>query len=205
MTSVSSSIIQKIDGMRKAGLASMAYFYFDFRDTEKQHLRGLLSSLVFQLSAESDPCYQILSRLYSNHAGGTREPSEDVLSQCLAEMLTVPGQPAMYIIIDALDECPNISGMPTAREQVLEFLEHVVKSKHPNVHICVSSRAEIDIRNTLEPLTPFRISLHDEAGQKADISSYINEVVHSDQRMRRWREGDKQLVIDTLTNKADGM
>ena len=79
------------------------------------------------------------------------------------------------------------------------------KSKHPNVHICVSSRAEIDIRNTLESLTPFRISLHDEAGQKADISSYINEVVHSDQRMRRWREGDKQLVIDTLTNKADGM
>jgi hypothetical protein len=205
MTSVSSSIIQKIDSMRKAGLASMAYFYFDFRDTEKQHPRGLLSSLVFQLSAESDPCYQILSRLYSNHAGGTREPSEDVLSQCLAEMLTVPGQPATYIIIDALDECPNISGMPTAREQVLEFLEHIVKLHHPNVHICVSSRAEVDIRNTLEHLAPFRMSLHDEAGQKADISSYINAVVHSDQRMRRWREGDKQLVISTLIDKADGM
>jgi len=120
-------------------------------------------------------------------------------------MLTVPGQPAMYIIIDALDECPNISGMPTAREQVLEFLEHVVKLNLPSVHICVSSRAEIDIRNILEPLSPFRISLHDEAGQKADISSYINAVVYSDQRMRRWTEGDRQLVIDTLTNKADGM
>ena len=111
----------------------------------------------------------------------------------------------MYIIIDALDECPNISGMPTAREQVLEFLEHVVKLKHPNVHICVSSRAEIDIRNILKPLATFRMSLHDEAGQKEDISSYIDAVVHSDQRMRRWREGDKQLVIDMLTDKADGM
>ena len=191
--------------MRKAGLASMAYFYFDFRDTEKQHLRGLLSSLVFQLSAESDPCHQILSRLYSHHAGGTREPSEDALSQCLAEMLTVPEQPAMYIIIDALDECPNISGMPTAREQVLEFLEHVVQLRHPKVHICVSSRAEIDIRNILEPLASFRISLHDESGQKADISSYINAVVRTDQRMRRWRGDDRHLVIDTLTNKADGM
>jgi hypothetical protein len=39
---------------------------------------------------------------------------------------------------------------------------------------------EIDIRNILEPLAPFRMSLHDEAGQKADISSYINAVVHSD-------------------------
>ena len=183
----------------------MAYFYFDFRDTEKQHLRGLLSSLIFQLSAESDPCYQILSHLYSDHAGGTREPSEDALLQCLVEMLEVPGQPARYIIIDALDECPNFSGMPTAREQVLEFLEHLFKLKLPDVYICVSSRAEIDIRNTLEPLEPFRVSLHDEGGQKADISSYINAVVQSDQRMRRWREGDKQLVINTLSDKVDGM
>jgi hypothetical protein len=183
----------------------MAYFYFDFRDTEKQHLRGLLSSLVFQLSAKSDPCYQILSRLYSDHAGGTQEPSEDTLWQCLVKMLEVPGQPEMYIIIDALDECPNISGMPTAREQVLEFLEHLVKLNLPNVHICVSSRLEIDIRNTFEPLSPFRMSLHDESGQKEDISTYINAVVPSDQRMRRWREGDRKLVIDALSDRADGM
>jgi hypothetical protein len=183
----------------------MAYFYFDFRDTEKQHLRGLLSSLISQLSAKSDPCYQILSRLCSDHAGGTEEPSEDVLSQCLVDMLELPGQPAMYIIIDALDECPNISGMPTAREQVLAFLEQLVKSDLPNVHICATSRPEIDIRNILEPLALFRMSLHDEGGQKEDISSYIKTVVHVDQRMRRWRNGDKQLVIDTLSDKADGM
>ena len=183
----------------------MAYFYFDFRDTEKQHLRGLLSSLIFQLSAKSDPCYQILSRLYSDHAEGAEEPPEDVLSECLMEMLQVPGQPPTYIIIDALDECPNIFGMPTPREQVLEFLEHLVKLDLPNVHICATSRPEIDIRNILEPLAAFHMSLHDESGQKDDISLYINKVVHADQRMRRWRNGDKQLVINSLSDKADGM
>jgi hypothetical protein len=183
----------------------MAYFYFDFRESEKRHRRGLLSSLVFQLSAESDPCYQILSRLYSDHAGGTRQPSEDALLQCLVEMLNVPGQPTKYVIIDALDECPNISGMPTARELVLDFLNHLVTLKLPNVHICVSSRLEIDIRNALEPLAPFRMSLHDEGGQKADISSYINAVVQSDRRLQRWRKQDKQMVIDTLSDNADGM
>ena len=191
--------------MCKAGLASMAYYYFDFRETEKRHRRGLLSSLVFQLSAESDPCHRILSRLYSDHAEGTREPSEDALSQCLVEMLKVPGQPATYIIIDALDECPNTSGLPTAREQVLDFLKHLVKLEIPNVHICVSSRLEIDIRNALEPLVPIRMSLHDEGGQKSDISSYINAVVQSDQKMQSWRKGDKQMVVDTLSEKADGM
>jgi hypothetical protein len=58
----------------------------------------------------------------------------------------------VYIIIDALDECPNISGMPTPREQVLEFLTYLVQLKLPNVHICVSSRFEVDIRKVLEPL-----------------------------------------------------
>ena len=203
--STSSSIIRKIETKRKAGLASIAYYYFDFRDTEKQHLRGLLSSLIFQLSANSDPCYQILSRLYSNHAGGAVEPPEDLLSECLVEMLRVPEQPPMYIIIDALDECPNISGMPTLREQVLEFLEHLVTSDLPNLHVCATSRPEIDIRNILEPLAPFRMSLHDECGQKEDISSYINKVVHADQRMRRWRNADKQMVIESLSSKADGM
>ena len=185
----------------------MAYFYFDFRDTEKQHLRGLLSSLVFQLAAESDPCYQILSRLYSDHAGGTREPSKDALSQCLVEMLKLSGQPPMYIIIDALDECPNISEseIPPTREPVLEFLGNLVELNIPNVHICVSSRPEIDIRDILEPLEPLQMSLHDESGQKADISSYIDLVVRSDRRMKKWRDGDKKLVIDTLSEKADGM
>ena len=191
--------------MCKTGLASMAYFYFDFRESEKRHRRGLLSSLVFQLSAESDSCYQILFRLFSDHAGGNREPSEDALSQCLVEMLEMPGQPAMYIIIDALDECSNISGMPTAREQVLKFLKHLVGLKLPDVHICVSSRLEIDIRKVLEPLAPLCMSLHDEGGQKADISSYINAAVQSDEMMQRWRMGDKRIVIDTLSDNADGM
>ena len=191
--------------MHKAGLALMAYFYFDFRESEKRHLRGLLSSLLFQLSAESDLCYQVLSRLYSNHSGGTQEPSKDALLQCLVEMLSVPGQPAIYIIIDALDECPNISGMPTAREEVLCCLEDLITLKLSNVHICISSRAEIDIRQTLAPLAPLHISLHDEGGQKEDISSYTKAVVRSDRKMRRWREEDKQLVIDTLSDKADGM
>ena len=191
--------------MRKAGLALMAYFFFDFRDTQKQHRRDLLSSLLFQLSARSDACHHIFSRFYLDHDEGAQQPSDDTLSQCLMDMLKVPGQPATYIIIDALDESPNISGTPTAREKVLQFLEDLVGSQLPNVHICVSSRPEIDIRSILEPLAMFLVSLHEESGQMADISGYVKSFVHSDRNMRRWSSENKQLVIDTLTEKADGM
>ena len=191
--------------MHKAGLALMAYFFFDFRDTQKQHRHGLLSSLLLQLSARSDACHHIFSRFYLDHDEGAQQPSDEALSQCLVDTLKVPGQPAMYIIIDALDESPNISGMPTARENVLQFLEDLVVLQVPNVHICVSSRPEIDIRSILEPLALFRVSLHEESGQMADISGYIKSVVHSDRNMRRWTAENKRLVINMLSEKADGM
>jgi hypothetical protein len=183
----------------------MAYYYFNFRDTDKQNRRGLLSSFLFQLCAQSDPCHELLSRLYSIHAGGTREPSESALAQCLMDMLQLEGKPAIYIIIDALDECPNCSGMPTPREKVLEFLEDLIDCELPNVHLCVSSRPEFDIRSVLEPIAPFRVSLHDELGQKKDIQDYVAAVVNSDRKMRKWRAEEKQLAIDTLSERADGM
>jgi hypothetical protein len=183
----------------------MAYYYFDFRDVEKQNRYGLLSSVLSQLSAESNSYHDILSRLYSAHAGGTRKPTGSALTKCLKDMLKLPGQGAIYIIIDALDECPNTSGLTSAREKVLELVEELAKLHLPNVHLLVASRPEIDIRAVLEPLTSLRISLHDETGQKNDIINYINSIVHSDRKMRRWREEDQKLVIDTLSERAGGM
>ncbi|KAH9056237.1 hypothetical protein EDB87DRAFT_1263105 [Lactarius vividus] len=57
-----SAIIQDIMVLREAGRASMAYFYFDFRDTDKQNLHNLLPSLLTQLSARCDSRCDILAQ-----------------------------------------------------------------------------------------------------------------------------------------------
>ena len=191
--------------MCAAGLATMAFYYFDFRDVKKQDRDGLLSSLLSQFSAESDACYGVLSQLYSNYVGGTRKPTGSALKKCLKDMLSLPGRGPIYIVLDALDECPDISGTPSAREEVLEFIDEFVTLNLPNIYLCVASRPEIDIRRALEPLQPLQVSLHDEDGQKKDIIEYIKSVVYSDRKMRNWREQDKRLVVDTLSEKADGM
>jgi hypothetical protein len=183
----------------------MAYYYFDFKDAAKQDRRGLLCSLLIQLSAQSNAYHDVLSRLYEAHDSGSRQPSESTLTETLKEMLELPGQGPIYIIIDALDECPNTYGTPTPREKVLELVEDLVVLQLPNVRICVTSRPEFDIRIVLEPLTSLQVSLHLESGQKQDIVDYVTTVVYSDRRMRRWREQDKQLVIKVLSEKADGM
>ena len=191
--------------MHAAGLATMAYYYFDFRDVHKQDCYGLLSSLISQLSAESDSCYNILSRLYSDNSHGIGKPDIDELKECMTDMLCLPGQGPTYIVVDALDECPNFPGRPSARDEVLKLIEELVDLELPNLHLCAASRPEIDIRTVLERPTTLKISLHDESGQREDIINYIQFVVHSDWSMRKWKEEDKQLVIDTLSQKSDGM
>ena len=191
--------------MHAAGLATMAYYYFDFRNVKKQDCDGLLSSLILQLSAKSDSCYNILSQIYSDNGRGIRKPSISALKKCLKNMLSLPGQGPIYLIVDALDECPNFPGSPSAREKVLDQIEELVDLNLPNVHICVTSRPEMDIRSVLDQLTTLKISLHDEIGQKEDIIKYIKSVVRSDRNIRMWKEEEQRLVIDTLSDKSDGM
>ena len=206
MFSVSSSVIEDIRATCKAGNGSMAYFYFDFRDTNKQGLRDLVCSLLTQLSAQSTPHCDILSSLYSDYDDGKNQPSDDDLSNCLKEMVALPNQPT-YIIIDALDESPNAPGIPSPRERVLQLVKELAENCVPNSRICVTSRPEIDIRRALEPLISSRVSLHEQSGQKEDIEDYVRSVVYSSSKqfMGRWRTEDKELVIKTLSERANGM
>jgi hypothetical protein len=183
----------------------MAYFFFDFKDKGKQDCRALLSSLLVQLSDRSVKLCDVLLGLHSAHQDGSEQPTDDSLARCLKDMLTVVGPVPIYLIVDALDECPNDSGIPTSREKVLQLVEELVGLRHPNLRLCITSRPEFDIRTTLGPLATQQVSLHDESGQKQDINDYVTSVVRSDVRMKRWRDDEKTMVIDKLTEKADGM
>ena len=189
----------------KAGLASISYFYFDFRDDDKKSRRNLLSSLLVQLSTCSDVFCDILSRLYVAHDNGACQAGDSDLAQCLKEMLTIPDHGPVYLIIDALDECPDTSGVPSPREQVLDLVKRLVNL--PGLHICITSRPEVNIGEALGPLASQTVSLQDEIGQRKDIADYVRSVVYSGLGtfMKQWRKDDKEHVIETLSERADGM
>jgi hypothetical protein len=191
----------------ETGSAIMAYFYFDFKDLKKQTCHDLLLSLVSQLSTRSSPFCNILHRVYEAHEDGARQPSDDTLKECLKQMLTLPKQGPIFIVLDALDECPDSFGLPPPRSEVLQLVKELVDLRLRGLYICATSRPEVDIRTVLEPLAFRSVSLHDESGQKTDIADYVHSVVNSSPStaMRRWRADDKNLVIETLTERADGM
>ena len=205
ITLASSTIIENLDSMRKAGLASLAFFYFDFREDKKKDLRGLLSSLMVQLCHQSDSYCDMIFKFYSEHAKGLRHPSDDGLVGCLKDLLKLPGLAPVYLIVDALDECPNTSAIPSSRTKVLNFLKELIESQIPNLRICVSSRLETDIKDILDPSIFRSVSLHDQSDQKRDIEEYIKSVINTHSISSRWNANHKQLVIDVLSEKADGM
>jgi hypothetical protein len=139
------------------------------------------------------------------HHDGAQSPGDDELIRCLKDVLSLPGQAPVYLVIDALDECPNTSALSSPRLEVLTLLENFVDLRSPNLRICVTSRPEADIKLILEPLTLRSVSLHDEQGQKEDIEKYIKSVVNTNRNMRRWRPEHRELVINVLTERADGM
>ena len=201
----SSTIIEDIRALQKSSLASLAFFYCDFREDKKKDVHGLLSSLLVQLGGQSDIYSATLSDFYAAHGHGSQHASDDELLECLKDMLKFPGQARVHIIIDAVDECPVTTGLPSPREKVLQLVEELVNLHLPNLRICVTSRPEADILPVFEPLACCSISLHGESGQVQDIAEYVKSVVHTNREMKKWKAADKQLVIDVLIKKADGM
>ena len=137
--------------MRNSSPASLAIFYCDFREEQETHLGGLLSSLIFQLCNQSNSYHDILSIFHATHGHGTQSPGDDKLLQCFKNLLELPGQAPIYLIIDALDECPDSSTLPSPREEVLHLLEELVALRLTNLRICVTSRPETDIKAILKP------------------------------------------------------
>jgi hypothetical protein len=193
----SSTIIQDIERISATGSTYLAYYFFDFKDTRKQDAHGFLSSILCK----------ILHELFSKHQHGSKQASDSTLKQYLEKILKVSRKFPLYVVVDALDECPDTSGLQSSREKVLALVQELVGLNLPNLRLCITSRPEVDIRNVLEPLTTIssRISLHDEDGQKEDIADYVRFIVYSDKKIMRWREEDKELVVGTLSNRAHGM
>ena len=127
-------------------------------------------------------------------------------------MLMLQDQGPIFIVLDGIDECPNRSGAPSPtrsptapREKVLELVAWLSGLRYSHLSICVTSRPEADIQLAFKSLALRTVCLHTEKGQTEDIVNYIKWFINSDTKMQRWGEKDKELVIETLPVRADGM
>lgn len=195
-TIISSSIIANLMEVDHDSKATLAYFYFDFNDRGKQTTRGMIYSLLSQMSTSSEALTTI-QLLYTKCDAGRREPMVDELKDTLFTLFSDLGQ--IHLVIDALDECGD-------REQLLSLITEIVSNNDLDVRILMTSRREGDIEGTLAPIVPNKINIQS-ALVNDDIRTFVKSRLSSNARLIKWcRNPDiKDGIETTLMTEAHGM
>lgn len=176
---------------------AVAYFYFDFRDHEKQSLENLVRSLTLQLSLLGEIDCRPLEELYTICQYGQRQPSLDELVHVLR--LRVQELEATYIIIDAVDECTEV-------DKFLDFISVLLAWNLDNFHFLATSRPEPELQLFFDTCSATVVPLENASTtNRNDISTYIHETIINDPKLKRWPTEVLYQMETVLQNRGDGM
>jgi len=178
----------------------LLYFFFDFNDTFKQSLDGLLRALISQLYVEQEISRMHLNQLFLSYKHGKEKPSVERLEATLQAMAHQAGE--IIVVLDALDEAQP-------REKLLGWMQGFVSSDFRNVHLIVTARREEDITSAISKWkhSENTISIRSDDVDE-DIRAYVRaRVDDDDDGLKRWKSRpDVQMEIETsLLKKTDGM
>jgi hypothetical protein len=155
-------------------------------------------SLLYQLASQQSSIPDGLLDLYKRHKS-TRPP----VTVWLAALRSVLDRTAqMFLIIDALDECPRRSG---EREELMEVLKSIKGFNLSNLHFLATSRREVDINQALSPIvtdTPFGIQ-NSEVDQ--DIQIHVRSEVKNNPQLSKWPNSIRQEIERELVQGCHGM
>ena len=104
---------------------------------------------------------------------------------------------SFYIVIDALDECRE-------RSLLLQTLSALFEIAGARCRILCTSRAEIDIQQTMNKLSIKDMQVQNEQVDK-DVALYVRAVLNEDDRLHSHRQAIKDLIAETLTRGSKGM
>lgn len=187
---LASSIIQDV-AHALPDRSALSFFFFNFRDQAKQSSTGLLRSLVQQLSYQTSS--DLLEQFHIEHQ--RQQPSSKALLTLSKSLVDVFDH--VYVVVDAIDECP----VGSERDAVIEILNEM--RAIPNNHILVTSREETDIRQGLQVTADESISLHN-ADVQADIELFIRDHLTTNKKLMKWKKHHVD-VEHALSKQSNGM
>ena len=191
-----STAIQAVLYRRRADRGvGIAFFYFTFNDESKQDQSSLLRALILQFSTQLQDGHVDLRQLHSSYETSTPPPR--VLMDYLRRL--IERFQDTYVLVDALDESPQ----NRQRGYVLEALEVIASWGIQGLHLLVTSRDEIDIRESFTHLSMQEIQMRN-SGIDKDIADYISGRFNIDRRLRKWFQY-REKIQEALVKRAEGM
>ncbi|KAM0714156.1 hypothetical protein Q7P37_009890 [Cladosporium fusiforme] len=178
---------------------SLAFFFFDFNDAEKQDPISMLKSLLSQFLNRCTNVPEGVQSLYATCENSRREASEQQLLQALRD--TLDRLPAPFVVLDALDECSNWKAL-------FDILQEMQSWGKDTLRVLLTSRKEVEIEETLGNTVPpnNRTCLESHLVDK-DIGTYVQERLAKDISFKRWQKDSemREEIENTLGRKANGM
>ncbi|KAL5095273.1 hypothetical protein Trisim1_000049 [Trichoderma cf. simile WF8] len=170
----------------------IAYVYFDYRQREEQ-AEMLLRNLLKQLAQKRPSLPPCVIALYKQEMDQGIPPSLEAISLALQ---TVAGDYSkLFIIVDALDECPNSNDCRN------RFLAEILRLRHKwAVNIFATSRQNTDISNRFKGGTFIEISAMEE-----DIRKYLTGNLHLLPDFVRNDVDLKKEIEKTIVGSVQGM
>ncbi|KAF8532438.1 hypothetical protein JB92DRAFT_2679476, partial [Gautieria morchelliformis] len=172
----------------------VAYFYFDYHSKDIQP-HSVLRALIEQLSSKCTSIPDSLEKLFSAYADSRRSPALDELKSTL--MSVIGSFKNVYIVFDALDECPS-------RPEFLKLLEEIHGWNLDHLHLLATSRKEQDIEETLSGLVSHQMFM-DERLVGGDIQVHVSRMLDNDIKFSKCSAEMKETIKMTLMKGADGM
>jgi hypothetical protein len=181
--------------MRHKHGVGIALFYFSFRDETKQDANGMLRALLLQLSVQVQDGERDIGQLHALYRYGS--PSVDVLLDSLRCFLNRFRD--TYILLDALDESPR----DCKREGVLRAIQVIRSWSISGVHLLVTSRNELDIREALGSSRDQDLSLRNSEIDR-DIANFVSYQLKNDAKLQKWKARHNEIQ-EKLTTGAQGV
>jgi Cdc6-like AAA superfamily ATPase len=204
-TILSSTMVENVlHHCRQAVNFGCAPFYFTFSDKEKQTYEALLRSLLHQLGNQ-EPGLAIIRKKYGQRHDLRGGLSIEILQSWLLDVLAV--YDTTFVVLDALDECPEDSGYLSERSKLFDGLEYLSKEAANlkiNLKILMTSRDVPDIRHRVVDLPAEQLPIHAPAVD-SDISRYVAEQLSKVTYFKNLQPKSRHEIQSTITAKADGM
>jgi hypothetical protein len=196
-TVLSTTVLDHLEDCQDRLLLS---FFFDFSDTSKQTVDGMLRSLAFQLYPTTAASAIFLDTLYRTHHDGRSQPTTEALLDVVCEMLATHERVA--IVLDALDESTERGNLQSRIKAIASRPE----LKH--VQLICTSRPEAEFqRNMPEMMGDENCLTLDKQAVNRDIRSYVTAqlVQRRDFQDKGLSQALLQQIQGTVGDRADGM
>lgn len=200
-TILSSTIIENLLMHCEAdSSAAMAYFFFDFGDSQKQDPEAMVQSLLRQLlqrlaTAPGSNLGALFRIVDDSEQGMPLHVLLELLRQAFQEL------PNVYIVLDALDVCRQLAVL-------LDIFATMTGWQLENLHLLITSRKKRDIEDAIGRFLDKEdtVSLQSDVVDR-DIHRYVQQRLSNDQSLAKWRKNPtlKQEIESTLAREACGM